>query len=311
MEDKYLQPIYMFRTRYIIVFSLLALLFFSGCKNRVPRGFPKPDKMADIITELHILESTLQYGPDNQISTKESYGYYKNVLAKYGYTYEQFDSIRIWYANNVELYQKVYDRVIVNLSRRETEFGLILDKEKEELKAKLDSTLLTEIDKSELWRQSDSIFIYPTDTVDKLVPFNINTDTLELTGKLRLSAKYKFLNNDESKNPQMMLSAFYADSTADTLYLDIPHSFQKKIAVLDLLLDENKKATCLNGYLLWQDSLLKSSVEISAISLKIINDSINKERLLKIERAVEVKEAPVEQNQLPDEARKRLKSRLR
>jgi len=302
----------MIRFRYIIVF-LLAFLIISGCKNRTPKGFPKPNKMAEIMTELHILESVMQYGTEIQVTTKDSRGYYKNVLEKYGYTYEQFDTIRKWYAHNPALYQKVYDRVIVNLSKQETELGLLLDfqKKAEMLKVSKDSLLFAEIDKSELWQDSDTIFIQPTDTIDKRIPFYIDTDTLELLGTLRLFAQYKFLNNDESKNPQMMLSAFYADSTADTLYLDIPHSFQQKTAILDLLLDENKKATSVNGYLLWQDSLLNPAVEISAISLKIICDTIkteissDAEKLIEIEKNFEVVE-PVEKYENPKEIRRRL-----
>jgi len=254
----------------------------------------------------------MQYGTEIQISTKDSYGYYRNVLVKYGYTYEQFDSIRKWYAHNPGLYQKVYDRVVVNLSKRETEFGLLLDFEKKQelLKVKSDSTLLTEKDKSELWLQSDSIFINPTDTIDKRIPFYIDTDTLELSGTLRLSAQYKFLKDDESKNPQIMLSAFYADSTADTLYLDIPHSFQQKTAILDLLLDENKKATSINGFLLWQDSLINSAVEINAISLRIISDSIKHKTSLEIEKSINIEES-VEKSEISEEMRRRLlRSRL-
>jgi hypothetical protein len=208
----------------IVVFLFFILFIFIGCKNyKVPKGFPKPDKMADMLTEILILESTMQYGSKTQVSSKDSYGYYRNALEKYGYTYEQFDSIRKWYVTNTALYQKVYDKVIVNLSKRETELGLLLDKEKEELKNLSDSLLLTEKDKSELWQLTDSIVVSPSDTIDKRIPFIIDADTLDLSGMLRLSAQYKFINNDESKNPQMMLKALYTDTTSHILYKEIPH----------------------------------------------------------------------------------------
>jgi hypothetical protein len=265
----------MFGFRTIAGFILIFLLMLCGCKNnRVPKGFPNPNKMAEMLTDILILESTMQYGRDYQISTKDSYGYYRNALAKYGYTYEEYDSIRKWYVANTSLYQKVYEKVIINLSKRDTEIGLLLDKEKEELK-KQDSLLSTERAKSELWKLADTIVVSPTDTIDKRIPFTIYADTLDLSGMLRLSAQYKFLNNDESKKPQMMLNVLYIDTTSDTLYKDIPHSFQQKTAILDLFLYENKKVTKINGYLLWQDSLINASVEINSISLRIFKDSIN------------------------------------
>jgi len=261
----------------------LILLFFGfiaiGCKNRVPRGFPKPAKMAEILTELNIFENTLQYG-ENTISTKDTHGYYKDILEKYGYTYQEFDSIRKWYAIHPELYLKVYDQVVVNLSKQETELGLLFDKENKENRG-IKLVKLKELtkDPANIWLDADSLIISPTDTIDKRAPFRIETDSLELLGKLRLSAIYKFLKNDESKKPQMMLCALYDDSSADTIYKEIPHSFQKKSAVLDFQIIENKKITFLSGYLLWQDSISNPSVEIRNITLRILNDSIITENI--------------------------------
>ena len=160
-----------------IVLLFVIIIAFPGCKNNnVPKGFPKPDKMADILTELHTLESTISYGSEiPQIPAKETPGYYKGILDKFGYTYEQFDTIRKWYVNNPFLYQKVYDRVIVNLSKRETELGLKYDKEREleRLKAQENTSPI------ELWADSVSLVISPTDTIDKRLPFKIDADSLE------------------------------------------------------------------------------------------------------------------------------------
>ena len=260
-----------------IVLLFVIIIAFPGCKNHnIPKGFPKPDKMADILTELHTLESTFSYGSGiSQTPSKESPGYYKSVLDKFGYTYEQFDTIRKWYVNNPFLYQKVYDRVIVNLSKRETELGLKFDKEKEleRLKAQENTPPI------ELWTDSVNFVISPADTIDKRLPFRIDADSLELSGILRLTARYKFLVDDVSRNPQIMLSAFYADSTADTTYLAIPHSFQQKNAILDLALNEEKKKIEITGFLLLQDSLINPSVEINDVSLTIVKDTIEKNEL--------------------------------
>ena len=262
-----------------LILLFVIFLAFPGCKNyNIPKGFPKPDKMADILTELHTLESTLSYGSGiPQIPTKEMPGYYKGVLDKFGYTYEQFDTIRKWYVNNPFLYQKVYDRVIVNSSKRETELGLRLDKEKE--LEKLNAPEITP--PTELWIDSVNFVVSPADTIDKRLPFRIDADSLELSGILRLTARYKFLVDDVSRNPQIMLSAFYADSTADTTYLAIPHSFQQKNAMLDLALNDEKKTIEIAGFLLLQDSLINASVEISDVSLTVIEDTVIVKKELK------------------------------
>jgi len=300
----------MLRFYYILGLLIFISISFSGCKNqRVPKGFPKPDKMAVIMTEIHIIESALQYGSQSHITTKETHGYYKNILQKYGYTYEQFDSIRKWYANNPALFQKVYDKVIINISKQETELGLLLDKEIKE--ALRQAEILAQIEKkSELWKSKDSITISPTDTIDKRVPFYIDTDTLELLGILRLSAQYKFLYDDLSKNPQIMLTAFYADSTADTLYFNITRSFQKNAAILDLKIDTNKKTTNISGFLLWQDSLVNPSVQISSISLKNLKDSVKTEPVLEVLKE-DLLELEAELPAIIDYPSKKLKEELR
>lgn len=263
----------------LFILPIILLLSFYGCKNyTLPKGFPKPNKMADILTEIHIMESVLNNSAAaTPVSSSDAPAYYKSALEKYGYTYEQFDTIRRWYADNPELYQTVYDQVIINLSRRETELSIRLDKEKETEKLvtgdlqPLQSNLPVE-----LWNDSARITISTTDTIDSRCPFFIDADTLSLSGMLKLTAKYKFLVDDESRTPRMMLAASYADTIADTVYLEIPHSFSQQNARLDLDLKDGSKASSIFGYLLLQDSLLNSSVEIEEISLQVIPDTLKK-----------------------------------
>ncbi len=275
--------------RFILALIIISLLVFPGCKKyRVPKGFPKPDKMAEIVAELHLVESAMNYGNNYSYAPGGNQpGYYRSVLEKYGLTSEQFDTIRRWYVDNPEIYQYVYDRAIVILSKREAEVRIALEREREQERKRQEELRKRP---SNLWTGETSMVIYPTATIDKRVPFRYVTDTFLIDGDLRLTAYYKFLKEDESRSPRMMLSAFYADSTADTVYQDVPHSFQKKGAVLNLGLRKDVKPIEIHGFLLLQDSLIKSSVEIDNISLVVVRDSLLNEipkRALQLEEAIQ------------------------
>jgi hypothetical protein len=258
---------------FFFVLGFVSLLVFPGCdKYRVPKDFPDADEMAEIIAELHIVESSMNFGTSYaNTPEKNNPGYYRFILEKHGLTSEKFDTIRKWYVDNPEIYQYVYNQAIVILSKREAEISVAVEYQREQEKLKQ-----AELRKrpSNLWLNESRIALATTDTIDKRLPFKFATDSLDLSGTLRLKAFYKFLLEDASLSPRLMLSVLYNDSTADTVYLKIPHSFHKKGAELDLNLKKDFKALEVYGYLLLQDTAYSSSVEIENISLLVLRDSL-------------------------------------
>jgi hypothetical protein len=263
----------MTRSRFIFVLLLVGLLTSPGCNRyNVPKGFPKPDKMAEILTDIHIIESTLTYSHDPH-ATRESNipGHYKYILDKHGITPQEFDTIRKWYVSNPQLLNLVYDKVLTRLSKKEADVRILFerDRERELLLADQEKDSLARLRES-IWKKSTSITVNSKDTLDNRVPFSFDIDSLYLSGIIRLSAYYKFLKEDASRTPRIMLSVFYPDSTADTIYKKIPHSFTKTMASLDLSLSESQSPERVYGYLLYHDSLSNVSVEITDISLRHI-----------------------------------------
>jgi hypothetical protein len=258
--------------RFVLIWLVIGVLVFPGCKkHKVPNGFPDPETMAEIVAELHIVESTLNYGSNYAFRNQHNQpGYYRSILEKYGLTAEQFDTIRKWYVDNPEIYQYVYDQSIVILSKKEAEVRIAMEQEQEEERKRREELRKRP---SSLWTGSNRFKVAPSDTFDQRLPFRFITDTLEIEGRLRLTAFYKFLKEDVSQSPRMMLSAFYADSTADTVYQEVTHSFRKKGTILNLELKDSSKLMEVNGFLLLQDSPYVASVEVDNISLLVIRDS--------------------------------------
>ncbi|MDG5800517.1 DUF4296 domain-containing protein [Marinilabiliaceae bacterium ANBcel2] len=258
----------------VIILSIFITIQFGCNRYRTPPEFPNPDEMAEIIVDLQILESTLSHATEIRRSHNDNIeNLYKDILYKHNLTAKEFDTIRRWYVNHPEIYQRVYEKAITKLSEREAEARIAIQREEEEAeKARLEA--IEEV-LANLWQDSTSIDISPGDTTDKKVPFHIEVDTLNLQEAVTLSATYRFLKEDISSLPQMMLSANYNDSVADTIYTKVPHSFRKNPVSLTLNLKEDTFPQYLSGYLLLQDSIEDVSVEIRDIKLEADSDSLH------------------------------------
>lgn len=260
---------------WVVLFIVLV-----GCKHyNLPRGFPDTDKMADILVEIQVAESTISQLPDQSVADRnDSPGYYKFILDKYGYTVTEFDSIRKWYAHHPELYMKVYDRMLISLSKEEARIRSRSDIEKE-VEKKETERLAAERELRNLWQDSTFISVLPTDTFDKRLPFLIDVDTLELKGSIHLSASYKFMKEDISEQPKIVLSAFYSEHLTDSASQRIPHSFNDKSVNLSLDLRDSIFPLRLEGFLLYQDSAIQADVQIRNVYLENVVDSIGAKNL--------------------------------
>lgn len=243
-------------------------------RHRVPDGFPKPDEMATILADIHVVESTITYLPGHTGSRNiEIPGNYKYVLEKHVLSPAEFDTIRKWYVEHPELYQDVYAMVIERLSQMDADVRMQNEREKE-LRAEAERLALEAALKN-LWQDSTFISLTPKDSILNGHPFRIDVDTLALTGEVKMSADYQFMRKDQSRSPRMMLSAFYNDSVADTVYHLIHHSFQKQTEELFLMLKQDTTPRFIEGNLLLRDALNAASVEISAIRIQVIPDTLS------------------------------------
>lgn len=261
------------KLKFVSILLLVGILVAPACgRYRIPKGYPKPEEMAAILTDLHLVESTIAFLPGQPSShNSEIPGNFKFVLEKYGLTPVEFDTIRKWYVDQPELYQSVYDMVLARLSQMDADVRIVMDREKE-LKAEAEKLAIQE-KLQNLWQDSTFISIAPSDTIKSGYPFRIAVDTLSLQGEVKMMARYQFLRNDESRSPRMMLSAFYNDSVADTVYHSVKLTFQERAEELILVLKQDTVPQYIDGFLLLTDSLLSSSAKISNIRIKVLTDS--------------------------------------
>ncbi|SFE80072.1 DUF4296 domain-containing protein [Thermophagus xiamenensis] len=260
---------------------LLFLLIACSPNEKVPKDFPDEDEMAQILADIHYTESIISQARRNltdNLTDDDIPGYYRNVLDKYNLSAEQFDSIRDWYSAHPYHYQKVYDKVIVLLSKKEAELNQLL-KAKEEQKDSLHII-------RDLWNTDRIMKITPNDTTKSFLPFEVKTDSI-IGGQIRLSAVYKFLREDLSKNGKTIMITQYADSTTDTISLELSKTFKNNPITLQTEIDSLNPLIQVHGFLFEHDTSDVTSIEFSDIRLEHF---INKGKEPKIKEMPLIKE---------------------
>ncbi len=101
---------------HISLLLLLALSVFA-C-GRTPGGVISTSKMADLIVDLQLAEAYIEshgaeFGNDStKLVLKQS------IFKKHGISQQEYDSSLVWYAHNMEEYNRAYDKAVKKLKNR-------------------------------------------------------------------------------------------------------------------------------------------------------------------------------------------------
>ncbi len=110
-----------------LLIFLLALVVFVACEDRV---VPKPEQlisekqMIEMLVDFHLAESTFQkFRYDTAMKNNSSVNYYYSVLEKYQVPDSVFEKSFVYYASVPKEFEKMYRKVMNNLSQIEQEFS--------------------------------------------------------------------------------------------------------------------------------------------------------------------------------------------
>jgi hypothetical protein len=112
-----------------LFFSLLILLYACG-GNGIPGNVIKPDKMASLLTEVHIADGAMY----NVVQLPDSL--YKYGTDRYLKLFKRFDTDSVqfkksmqYYCSNPELLVAIYDQVTTNLKQKSDSINKIYQQE--------------------------------------------------------------------------------------------------------------------------------------------------------------------------------------
>lgn len=93
------------------------MMALASCAPDSSRPIIPEDKMADILVEQYLVQSASTQRPVEK-PDKINF-YYSHILEKYKYTEAEFDSSVVWYTAHMDVYEKVYDKVMQRLQTME------------------------------------------------------------------------------------------------------------------------------------------------------------------------------------------------
>ena len=126
----FLKHVISLRVKYIVMqfvfVVMLPLLFIAGCSSeeeKIPQEVIPRDKMIAILIDVQIAEARIQ---SNNLNTNDStkqiaLGYYNYIFQKHHIKSSEFKSSFKYYAERLEMLNKMYEEVITGLSKRQSE----------------------------------------------------------------------------------------------------------------------------------------------------------------------------------------------
>ena len=121
-------------------FFLIALLLLFSCSSQEPTGIPanilSKEKMAVLLTDVHILEASMNLNLSNEIRSvnENREETMLAVLKKNEITREQYDESFQFYSEHPDLFGEVYKLILSNLSELQAKIANEKDPAKDSLK---------------------------------------------------------------------------------------------------------------------------------------------------------------------------------
>jgi hypothetical protein len=181
---------------FILIFLSSLVLFFSGCGGK-DRDIIQKNKLIDIIVDIHKVDAMAM--SETFIRTYmfvDSVDLYTPVFEKHGISREQFEK-SIFYYNSIPLeFDGIYDEVIAELTRQQTEFT--------EMQAAAARDTV-----NNLWKEKFA-WSFPKEGRNNHLEVNI---PLKGPGLYSFSAQIRLYKSDLSEDPAIQLWFWYNDST--------------------------------------------------------------------------------------------------
>ena len=212
-----------------MLFSFGLLLLFGCGRQSVIRE----TKMEAVLYDLHLADGLIskvaQSGDPESDSIKNNL--YATVFNKHKITKEQFDTSMVWYANHVDKYVRIYNRLAARFAEEYNLYEELARKEAERL------------DTFERWTLAPQL-LFTNRNFPMIVHFNDTLSTARRGDTLSLSFSVFGVAAEMRHLPRVQFSLHYPDTT-DTQRLTVERDDLYKLTLPVL---PGKKPDSLSGY---------------------------------------------------------------
>lgn len=183
----------MLKFKYLII-TVLTLIVVSSCSQR-PKGVLSDDEMVELLADMQLAEAmkfSLGVLPD---SLRDCVG--DRILQEHNVSRAELDSSMLWYASNIDRFQKLYKDVNVELQRKSKKLGG-------------ETTQILNKDQN-LWPFSPHVMFLPQADTESLI-FSVPGGNIDKGSKI----EWKMRVNTQAELEQM-LGVDYKDGSSEFL----------------------------------------------------------------------------------------------
>lgn len=183
---------------YINILIITALLVLASCGSK---SIISKKEMVPILVKIYLTDATIMSTDTRHIYfNKDSIEYYASIIESYGYTSAMFDSSLRFYNQNPKELDEIYDKVVFELSKLETE----LSKNEKEIADSVET-----VNSKNIWNLKQ-FYEQKLDSPQDLIIFDVPVTGL---GTYTLSYDLQIFPDDESISPQLKIFFYYDDKT--------------------------------------------------------------------------------------------------
>jgi len=273
-----------FFSQFAVIVSLLLVL--ASCSNR-PKGVLNQEDMVNILTDMHKLDGALVERGIMFSNDSTKMKYYNFVFAKYSISKANFDSSLVWYTNNPQEFNNVYNKVLLNLSLQEKEV-------KSGKYHFIDSVELAKV-KSEIWKKRTK-YALTNDSTRTRLDFEVVDPSLLYGDVFVLRFLLRIAPEDSCTKQHIALRLNYQNGKVDSAFAVAHNDSLLRRYTIKLLATRKLKIKSISGELLGSKTYKgKLHATVDSISLIRKFNPIHQDSLRKLVEKLEPKRKVIPQ----------------
>ena len=171
--------------------------------SKVPDGILSEKKMQLVLKDMMVAESMIGVDYEHYKTDTMKVALYESVFRKHGIDQALYDSSLIWYGRNLDIYIKVYDRVVADLNREINDMGDV----------QADAAPVSNNDSIDIWPRRRFMTFKPQ-AIFNGVTFDIRPDRPYSSGSsFVLGLRVWGLDQQMKPHPKVRMQADLGDTT--------------------------------------------------------------------------------------------------
>ena len=253
---------------------LISLFTLVSC-SKTPDYVIDESDMVDLLVDLHKTQSLIELRPNNFNTDSLRDVAKQTVLQQHGFSYEKYDTSLVWYSHNVEIYNKVYEKVLKELNDELYEIDKASGKNRADARNSRNSRYKNYGDTAYMWENARTVAI-TGNMKAPIIKFSLTRNPETERGD-----KYTFMCNmvNGLSMPEIFMAIEYRDGSLSFLSQNLPPSGMVRIS---LQADKTLEISQMYGYITFKPAddevMFLNDIMLLRTHCNDNDDSLNNQR---------------------------------